>query len=147
MDLVLKLKSDLVQAMKDKDKVTLNTLRSVKGALQMEVINNKCEENDEVLLNVINKQIKMRNDSISEFKKAGREDLASSYQEEINILKKYMPSQLSNDELNKIIDEVFDIVKPESIKDLGKVMKEITPKVKNRCDMSVLNSLIREKLN
>ena len=58
-----------------------------------------------------------------------------------------MPSQLSNDELNKIIDEVFEIVKPESIKDLGKVMKEITPKVKNRCDMSVLNSLIREKLN
>ena len=54
---------------------------------------------------------------------------------------------LSNDELNTIIDEVFEIVKPESIKDLGKVMKEITPRVKNRCDMSVLNSLIREKLN
>ena len=58
-----------------------------------------------------------------------------------------MPEALSDDELNKIIDEVFEIVKPTSIKDLGKVMKKITPRVKNRCDMSKLNSILREKLN
>ena len=66
---------------------------------------------------------------------------------DVDILKKYMPEVLSDDELNKIIDEVFEIVKPTSIKDLGKVMKEITPRVKNRCDMSKLNSILREKLN
>lgn len=141
------LQKDLLDAMKNKDKEKLNTLRSVKGAIQLEVINNKKEENDELILEVISKQIKMRNESIKEFEKANREDLIQSYAKEIEILKKYMPKELSAEELNEIIDEVFEIIKPESIKDLGKVMKELTPKVKNRCDMSKLNSILREKLN
>lgn len=141
------LQKDLLYAMKNKDKEKLNTLRSVKGAIQLEVINNKKEENDELILEVISKQIKMRNESIKEFEKANREDLIQSYAKEIEILKKYMPKELSAEELNEIIDEVFEIIKPESIKDLGKVMKELTPKVKNRCDMSKLNSILREKLN
>ena len=81
--MIEQLKKDLVQAMKDKDKDKLNTLRSVKGALQLEVINNKKEENDDLLLDVINKQIKMRKDSIEEFKKANRQDLIESYSNEI----------------------------------------------------------------
>ena len=141
------LQKDLLDAMKNKDKDKLNTLRSVKGAVQLEVINNKKEENDELILEVISKQIKMRNESIKEFEKANRKDLIQSYEKEIEILKKYMPKELSAEELNEIIDEVFEIIKPESIKDLGKVMKELTPKVKNRCDMSKLNSILREKLN
>lgn len=142
-----KLQKDLLEAMKSKDKDTLNTLRSVKGAIQLEVINNKKEDNDDLVLDVITKQIKMRTESIKDFEKASRTDLINSYQKEIDILEKYMPEALSDDELNKIIDEVFEIVKPTSIKDLGKVMKEITPRVKNRCDMSKLNSILREKLN
>ncbi len=141
------LQKDLLDAMKNKDKDKLNTLRSVKGAVQLEVINNKKEENDELILEVISKQIKMRNESIKEFEKANRKDLIQSYEKEIEILKKYMPKELSDEELNEIIDEVFNFIKPESIKDLGKVMKELTPKVKNRCDMSKLNSILREKLN
>lgn len=141
------LQKDLLDAMKNKDKDKLNTLRSVKGAVQLEVINNKKEENDELILEVISKQIKMRNESIKEFEKANRKDLIQSYEKEIEILKKYMPKELSDEELNEIIDEVFHFIKPESIKDLGKVMKELTPKVKNRCDMSKLNSILREKLN
>ena len=141
------LQKDLLDAMKNKDKDKLNTLRSVKGAVQLEVINNKKEENDELILEVISKQIKMRNESIKEFEKANRKDLIQSYEKEIEILKKYMPKELSDEELNERIDEVFNFIKPESIKDLGKVMKELTPKVKNRCDMSKLNSILREKLN
>ena len=141
------LQKDLLDAMKNKDKDKLNTLRSVKGAVQLEVINNKKEENDELILEVISKQIKMRNESIKEFEKANRKDLIQSYEKEIEILKKYMPKELSDEELNEIIDEVFNFIKPESIKDLGKVMKELTPKMKNRCDMSKLNSILREKLN
>ena len=141
------LQKDLLDAMKNKDKDKLNTLRSVKGAVQLEVINNKKEENDDLVLDVITKQIKMRNESIKEFEKANRKDLIQSYEKEIEILKKYMPKELSDEELNEIIDEVFNFIKPESIKDLGKVMKELTPKVKNRCDMSKLNSILREKLN
>ena len=138
--------NDFVKAMKEKDTVALNTIRLVKGAVQLEVINKK-EENDELYLDVISKQIKMRNDSIIEFKKGNRDDLVASNQAEIEVLAKYMPKQLSDEELNAIIDEVFETVKPSDIKDLGLVMKNITPIVKNKCDMAVLNRLIREKLN
>mgnify|MGYP004648624585 FL=1 len=141
------IKNDLISAMKEKNKVLLNTLRAVKGAVQLEVINNKKEENDELYLDVINKQIKMRNDSIEEFKNANRLDLVESYQQEVDILKKYMPSMLSKDELNDIIDNVISSTKAESIKDFGNVMREITPLVKNRCDMKELSSSIKERLN
>ena len=141
------IKNDLVSAMKDKNKVLLNTLRSVKGAVQLEIINNKKEENDDLYLDVINKQIKMRNDSIEEFKNANRMDLVESYQPEVDILKKYMPSLLSKDELNEILDKVISSTGAENITDFGKVMKEITPLVKNRCDMKELSNSIKERLN
>lgn len=142
-----RLHEDLIKAMKEKDKETLNVLRSVKAAIQLEVINNKRTCCDDLILDVISKQIKMRNDSISEFTKASRQDLVDEYQKEIDILKKYLPEQLTEDELNKIIDDVFKKVNPSSIKDLGIIMKEITPLVKNRCDMKSLNERLRSRLN
>ncbi len=145
--LLEKFKKDLITAMKEKDKVKLNTLRSVKGAMQLEVINNKKEENDDLLLTVINKQIKMRNDSIEEFKKGGRDDLIASYEEEINILKEYMPEMLSDEEIDSIIDEAIKNTGADNIKQMGLVMKEVNPKVKNRCDMKVVSTKIREKLS
>lgn len=142
-----RLHEDLIKAMKEKDKETLNVLRSVKAAIQLEVINNKRTCCDDLILDVISKQIKMRKDSISEFTKASRQDLVDEYQKEIDILKKYLPEQLTEDELNKIIDDVFKKVNPSSIKDLGIIMKEITPLVKNRCDMKSLNEKLRSRLN
>lgn len=140
-------KKDLISAMKEKDKDAINTLRGVKGALQIEVINTKCCESDELLIDVINKQIKMRKDSIIEFEKANRQDLIESYQKEIDILTKYMPKQLTDEEIDNIIDEAINIVDAKEISDLGKIMKEIMPKVKNKCDMSKLNQQIKSKLN
>lgn len=142
-----KLKEDLITAMKSKNKEELNTLRGLKGAIQLEVINNKKEENDELIMDVITKQIKMREASIEEFKKANREDLMASYQNEIDILKRYLPKELTDVELKEIIDDAFVKINPTSIKDLGSIMKEITPKVKNRCNMKQLNEMIRERLN
>ena len=142
-----KLKTDLIKAMKDKDKEVLNTLRGLKGAVQLEVINNKKEETDELIMDTITKQIKMREASIEEFKKAGREDLVASYQNEIEILKRYMPKELTTSEVENMIDELFEKLTPTSIKDLGSIMKEITPKVKNKFDMKKLNEMIRERLN
>lgn len=140
-------KSELINAMKEKDKVKLNTLRAVKGAMQLEVINNKKEESEELLLDVINKQIKMRNDSISEFEKAGREDLISSYKAEIDILNEYMPEMLSDEELNKIIEDAISKTGASNVKEMGLVMREITPVIKNRCDMKEVTNIIRGKLN
>lgn len=146
MDLVNKFKEELITAMKEKDKVKLSTLRSVKGAIQLEIINKKREENDELLLDCINKQIKLRNDSIKEFESAGRTDLVESYQKEIDILKEYMPRMLSDDEISDIIDKAISKTGASTVKDLGLVMREITPLVKNRCDMKKVTVLVREKL-
>ena len=147
MSLVETLKQDLITAMKEKDKDKLNTLRSVKGALQLEIINNKKEESDELLLDVINKQIKMRNDSIEEFKKAGRDDLVNSYQNEIDILNNYMPSKLTDEELESIINDAIKKIGASDIKQMGLVMKEITPLIKNRCDMKQVSQKVKDLLN
>ncbi|HPE14602.1 MAG TPA: GatB/YqeY domain-containing protein [Bacilli bacterium] len=145
--MIEKLNQDLVVAMKSGDKVKLSVIRGIKGALQLEVINNKKEINDELFISVVSKQIKMRDDSIKEFQKGNRQDLIDSYQKEIDILKKYMPEELTDEEISRILDEVFEEVKPTGITDLGKVMKEVTPKVRGRYDMSKLSILIKEKLN
>lgn len=142
-----KFKSELIKAMKEKDKTKLNTLRSVKGAMQLEIINNKKEENDDLLITVINKQIKLRKDSIEEFKKANRTDLVNSYEKEIEILQDYMPKMLTEEEINKIIDEGIKKTGASTIKDLGLVMKEVSETLKNRCDMKSVTNIIRGKLN
>lgn len=142
-----KLMNDLVNAMKNKDKETLAVLRMLKGAIQLEEINNKHELTDSEFISVLSKQIKMRKESILEFTKAGREDLLNQTQNEIEILSKYMPEQLKEEEVLKIIDEVFLVVKPESNKDMGKVMGLITPKLKGKADMSFVSKIIRERLS
>ena len=147
MSLLEKLKSDLIIAMKEKNKDKLNTLRAVKGAMQLEIINNKKEENDDLLLDVVNKQIKMRNDSISEFEKAGRCDLVDSYQKEVDILKEYMPKELTKEELEEIIDNAIKETGASTVKDLGIIMRMITPIVKNKCDMKEVTNKIKEKLS
>ena len=147
MELKELLKNDLVKAMKEKNKEELNTLRAVKGAIQLEVINNKKEENDSLILDVINKQIKMRNDSVNEFKKANRTDLVESYEKEIAILKRYMPEQLTTEEVENIIEGAINELNITSPKQMGLIMKEITPKIKNRYDMSKVSNIIKSKLN
>lgn len=137
---------DLKQAMKDRDKVKLSVIRMVKSAMQMEELNKKRELKDDEIIDVISKQIKTRNDSIKEFKKGGRDDLVKNTEEEIEILKTYLPKQLSDEELTDIIDKVFDDIKPSSSKDMGKVMKAITPIVKGKADMGKVSSIIKERL-
>ena len=107
MNLLEKMKSDLITAMKEKDKERVTVLRMVKGAIQLEVINNKKEENEELLIDVVSKQIKMRKESISEFEKGGRNDLIEATQKEIDILSEYLPKQLSSEEIDAIIDDVL----------------------------------------
>lgn len=145
--LVEKLKKDMVDAMKAKDKEKLTVIRMVKAALDKERIDKKVEVNDDLLIDVVNKQVKMRNDSIDEFKKANRDDLVKQTEEELTILKDYLPEQLSEEEVNTIIDDVIKQVNASSIKDMGNVMKEVTPKVKGRADMKHVSEIIKSKLN
>jgi uncharacterized protein YqeY len=147
MSLFNQINEDIKTSMKNKDAFKLSVIRMVKGAMQLEVINKKRDLNDDEVIAIIAKQIKMRKDSIEEFKKASRDDLVEKTQKEVDILVTYMPEQLSEEEILKIIEEVFEIVKPTSMKDLGMIMKEISPKVKGKADMGIVNKLIKEKLN
>ena len=138
---------DLKSAMKAQDKLKLSVIRMVKSSLQMEELNKKRELTDEEVIDVISKQIKTRKDSINEFEKGGRDDLVESTSKEIEILSAYLPEQLSDEELTEIIDKVFDEVKPESPRDMGKIMKAITPLVKGKADMGKVSSIIKSMLN
>lgn len=147
MLLIERLNEDMKIAMKAQDKETLNVIRMVKSAVQMAKIELKHDLSDEEVVDVISKQIKMRRDSIVEFGKASRDDLVSQYNREIDILNKYMPEQLSVLEVNKIIDEAFDLVKPTSPKQMGLIMKEVNPKVRGKFDMGEVSKLIKDKLS
>lgn len=144
--MVEQLEKDMIEAMKNKEKDRLTVIRMVKASLKQEQIDHKKEINDDLLIDVVNKQIKMRKDSINEFEKGGRQDLIEKTQSEIDILMKYLPEQLSDEEVVKIIDEIFKEVKPESQKDMGRVMGPAQAKLKGRADMKMVSTIIREKL-
>ena len=147
MTLLDTINNDMKNYMKEKDSFSLGVVRMVKGAIQLESINKKKELTDEEIISVISKQIKMRKDSIVEFEKGNRQDLVEQNKKEIEILNKYMPEQLSMEEINKIIDEAFLLIKPTSSKEQGLIMKEITPKLKGRADMSLVSEIIKDRLN
>lgn len=142
-----KILNDLVTAMKEQNKDKLSVLRMVKAAMQLEEINLKRNLNDEEVINVLTKQIKTRKDSILEFEKGNRQDLISKTNMEIDILNEYMPEQLSEEEVNKIIDEAFNEVAPTSSKDIGKLMGILTPKLKGRTDMANVSTIIRSRIS
>ena len=141
-----RINNDLKEAMKSKDSFRLSVIRMVKGATQLAKPNPRDELTDDDVITVISKQIKMRNDSIKEFEAAGRSDLVEQNKKEIEILNTYMPKQLSEEELTEIIDKVFEGVKPTSQKDMGLIMKNISPLVKGKADMSLVNKLVKERL-
>lgn len=139
--------NDMKEAMKNHDKETLGTIRMLKSAIDLDRINNKLEEiTDDLVIGVVSKQIKTLEATIIEFEKGNRNDLIENAKREINLLKKYLPEQLSEEEVIKIVDDIILEVKPAGIKDMGKIMKEVTPKVKGRYDMAKVSTLIKSKL-
>ena len=145
-----KISKDMIEAMKEKDKDKVSTLRLLKSGVDKYLIDNKMERHeasDEVVINVISKQVKTLKESIEQFKNGNRQDLVDAANKEVNLLSTYLPEQLSEEELSKIIDEVFDKVKPTSMKDMGLIMKELKPLVTGKADMGVVNTIIKEKLN
>lgn len=139
--------NDMKEAMRNHDKETLGTIRMLKSAIDLDRINNKLEEiTDDLVIGVVSKQIKTLEATIIEFEKGNRNDLIENAKREINLLKKYLPEQLSEEEVIKIVDDIILEVKPAGIKDMGKIMKEVTPKVKGRYDMAKVSTLIKSKL-
>lgn len=139
--------NDLKTAMKNQDKDTLKVIRMVKGSMQLKEIELKHELNDDEVIDIISKEIKTRRDSIKEFEKGNRQDLVDETLREVEILEGYLPEQLSDDEVHKIIDDVFNKIEPKGMQDMGKIMGMISPLVKGRSDLGQVSSKIREKLS
>ncbi len=138
---------DLKTAMKNQNKERLAVIRMLKGSMQMNELNKKHELSDEEVLDVISKEIKSRKDSIIEFEKGNRQDLIEKTQNEIEILKEYLPKQLTNEEIEEIINKAFELIKPTSTKDMGKIMKEIKPQITGKADMTIVSKIVKEKIN
>ena len=137
----------MLEAMKSKDKETLSTIRLLKSAIDLYKINNKLTEiTDDVVIEVASKQVKQHRESIEEFRNAGRNDLADNLEKEINIISKFLPEQLSKEEIEKEIDEIFAVVKPESKKDMGKIMKEANIRLKGKTDFKLVSEIVNTKL-
>lgn len=138
---------DLKLAMKAQDKEKLSVVRMVKGAIQMEELNKKHELSDDEVIAIISKQIKSRKEAILEFEKANRNDLVEQNQKEIEILNTYMPEQLSEEEINKVIDEAFNKINPTSERDMGKIIGSVSPILKGKADMGNVSKIVKERLS
>ncbi|MFB4166517.1 GatB/YqeY domain-containing protein [Virgibacillus sp. JSM 102003] len=148
MTILEQLNQDMKQAMKNKDKDTLGVVRMVKASIQNESIklgNKELSEDEE--LTVLSRELKQRKDSLQEFKSAGRDDLVKKLEIEINILQEYMPEQISEAELEALVQSTIQEVNATSKKDMGKVMSAIMPKVKGQADGAQINRLVQKNLN
>ncbi len=134
-------------AMKNKEKQRLSVIRSVKSSIQNEAIKLGREVTEDEALTVLNREMKQRKDSLHEFEQANRIDLVEKTNSEINILEEYLPSQLSDDELELIVQETIEEVGANSKADMGKVMGAIMPKVKGRTDGNKVNQLVQKSLS
>ena len=141
-----KISNDLVTAMKEKDTFKLSVLRMLKSALKNEEINKKSALTDDEVLAVIKKQVKTRKDSKAEYESYNRLDLADGLEKEIKILSEYLPEELSEMEINKIIEDTINEIKPDGMKGMGLVIKSISAKYGARVDMGLVSKLVKEKL-
>lgn len=138
--------NDLKLALKSGDKFTLSVLRMLKS----EIINESRKGSihtltDDEVLKVIKKGVKTRKDSIVEYKKYGKLDTVNELAKEVDILNKYLPQEMSEEEIIKIVNEVFEELKPSSMKDMGNLMKVISSKITN-ADMSLVSKIVKDKL-
>jgi len=141
-----KLNEDLKKYMKEKNTLALNTVRLVIAEIKNKEVEKNSEITDEEILQIIRKQIKMREDSIQQFRSANREDLAEKEAQELEILKSYLPEDLTDEELEKIIQETIKELNASSKKDFGRVIKEVIKKVQGRADSKKISELISKKL-
>ena len=146
MSLKEKLFADLKTAMKEKDAVKKDTVQLIRsGILQIEK-DKKIELDDDAILDVIAKQLKQRRDSMPDYVKSGRTDLIEKLEQEIQILLSYLPEQLSETELEEIIRDTINELGASSIKDMGKVMGAVTPKVRGRADNKMVGAIVKKML-
>ncbi len=147
MSLYKEISADMVSAMKNKDKEKLSTIRLLKSAIDLNRINNKEDEvTDDAVIDVVSKQIKTHRESIEQFLKGGREDLANNLKKEIELLQKYLPEQLSDEEIDAELEKIYSKIEPIK-SNIGQIMKEANQALKGKADFKKVSELIQKKLN
>jgi uncharacterized protein YqeY len=146
MSVMERLDQDMKQAMKDKAALKLSVIRMVKAALKNEEISKGRLLSEDEELTILTRELKQRRESLQEFEKAGRDDLAAKTREEIDVLSAYLPAQLSEDELRGIVRDAIAATGASSKKEMGKVMGAIMPKVKGRADGTLVQKIVSEEL-
>lgn len=143
MSLKDRLMNDFKEAMKAKDEIRKNTVNLARAAIKQYEVDNREELDDEGIINILTKQVKMRKDALSDFEKAGRTDLLEAYKREIEVLMEYLPQQLTEDELTAIIKETASELGIEGGKqNMGKLMGAVMPKVKGVADGGMVRKII-----
>ena len=146
MGLNERLNDDMKQAMKNQDKFKLSVIRMIRSTIKNIEIDKKKALDDNEVLEILNREIKQRKDSLQEFEKAGRDDLSEQVKQEIEIIAEYMPEPLSEEELNAIVQQTIQEVGASSKTDMGKVMSALMPKVKGRADGKLINQMVQANL-
>jgi len=149
MTLYEKITENMKTAMKSGDKETLSTIKLLKSAIDLARINGgtRNEEcSDDTVIEVASKQVKTHKESIEEFKNAGRLDLSSKLEKEIEVISAYLPEQLTKEEIEAEIDKIFELLKPEGKKDMGKIMKEANTVLKGKADFKLVSEIVNAKL-
>ena len=146
MSLKEKLMEDLKSSMKSKDKVRKNVITMVRSAIKQKEVDERIELEDVDVIEIISKQVKQKKDAIEDFEKGNRQDLVDLTKQEINILMEYLPKQLTEDELEQIVKQSIENMGAITIKDIGKVMSDVLPKVKGKADGSMVNKIVRHYL-
>jgi hypothetical protein len=146
MTLKAQISEDMKSTMKAGDKDRLKVLRLMRAAIQQIEVDKRIELDDSAVLGVLDKMVKQRRDSITQFKNGGREDLADIELAEIAVLETYLPEQLGEAELDKIIDQAIKDSGAESIRDMGKVMGQVKAKAAGRANMGAVSAKVKERL-
>jgi len=146
LTLLSDIKQDLKQAMLDKNDLQRDTIRMFLAEVQRFEIDTKEKADDAKAIQIINKMIKQRNDSISQFKSGGRNDLAEKEEKEVEILSKYKPEQLSEEEVTRKVKEAIETSGASSMQDMGKVMGILNSSLAGSADMSMVSKIVKEEL-
>lgn len=140
------LAQDLKLSMKEKDLIRKNTVQSIRAAILQVEKDNLTELDDDAIIDVIAKELKKRKDVLPDYEKSGREELITQLNREIEIVMGYLPSQLSEDELDEIVKSAVENTGASTMKDMGKIMAEVMPKIKGRADGKLVNALAKKYL-
>lgn len=145
-ELKQQLTADMKQAMRDKDKPRLGVVRLALAAIKQREVDERVELDDTQVLAVLDKMLKQRRDSVRQFEEAGRQDLADQESFEITVLQTYLPEALSDAELDALIDEAIAASGASSMKEMGKAMGILRPKVQGRADMGAVSAKLKARL-